>query len=445
MRGKDEILKFLKKGLEASKSDEIEILYLGKDSTLTRFANNTIHQNVKESNSIVRVRVIKDKKIGFVETNDLTEEGVVKAVKNAEEIANYSKEDPYFVKLPEKEEVKEVKTFFEENLNVTPIDMADKVKSLVNEAEKHGLIASGAFSLDLEEYMVLNSRGINVYSSYSSLTFTTVIMSESSSGYGDRFSMKFSEIDEKDLANEVIDRVLKGKNPRDLEPQKYEVILTPYAVEDILFFFAYLSFGAKSFHQETSFMSGKLGEKVFGENITIWDDGLDSNGAPIIFDFEGVPKKRVNIIENGIAKGIVYDSYHAYKYGKENTGHALPQPNSIGPFALNLFMKEGDSCVEDMIKNVKRGVFISRFHYTNPLDPKRVIITGMTRDGTFLIEDGKIVSPIKNLRFTQNMVELMNNVIEISKERKLQKGDAHVSVVPYIRVKDFNFTGKTEF
>jgi predicted Zn-dependent protease len=445
MRGKDEILKFLKRGLEASKSDEIEILYLGKDSTLTRFANNTIHQNVKESNSIVRVRVIKDKKIGFVETNDLTEEGVVKAVKNAEEIANYSKEDPYFVKLPEKEEVKEVKTFFEENLNVTPIDIADKVKSLVNEAEKHGLIASGAFSLDLEEYMVLNSRGINVYSPYSSLTFTTVIMSESSSGYGDRFSMKFSEIDEKDLANEVIDRVLKGKNPKDLEPQKYEVILTPYAVEDILFFFAYLSFGAKSFHQETSFMSGKLGEKVFGENITIWDDGLDSNGAPIIFDFEGVPKKRVNIIENGIAKGVVYDSYHAYKYGKENTGHALPQPNSIGPFALNLFMKEGDSYVEDMIKNVKRGVFISRFHYTNPLDPKRVIITGMTRDGTFLIEDGKIVSPIKNLRFTQNMVELMNNVIEISKERKLQKGDAHVSVVPYIRVKDFNFTGKTEF
>ncbi len=445
MRGKDEILKFLKKGLEASKSDEIEILYLGKDSTLTRFANNTIHQNVKESNSIVRVRVIKDKKIGFVETNDLTEEGVVKAVKNAEEIANYSKEDPYFVKLPEKEEVKEVKTFFEENLNVTPIDIADKVKSLVNEAEKHGLIASGAFSLDLEEYMVLNSRGINVYSPYSSLTFTTVIMSESSSGYGDRFSMKFSEIDEKDLANEVIDRVLKGKNPKDLEPQKYEVILTPYAVEDILFFFAYLSFGAKSFHQEISFMSGKLGEKVFGENITIWDDGLDSNGAPIIFDFEGVPKKRVNIIENGIAKGVVYDSYHAYKYGKENTGHALPQPNSIGPFALNLFMKEGDSYVEDMIKNVKRGVFISRFHYTNPLDPKRVIITGMTRDGTFLIEDGKIVSPIKNLRFTQNMVELMNNVIEISKERKLQKGDAHVSVVPYIRVKDFNFTGKTEF
>ncbi len=445
MRGKEEILKILKKGLDISKSEEIEILYLGKESTLTRFANNTIHQNVKEGNSVVRVRVIQNKKVGFVETNDLTEEGVIKAVKDAEEIANYSKEDPYFYKLPEKEEIIEVKTFYEENLKVTPSDMAEKVRVLVNEAEKNNLIASGAFSLDLEEYMVLNSRGIEVYSPYSSLTFSTVIMSDSSSGYGDRFSLKFSEIDEKDLANEVIDRVLRGKNPKDFEPQKSEVILTPYAVEDILFFFAYLSFGAKSFHQETSFMSGKLNEKVFGENITIWDDGLDPTGAPIVFDFEGVPKKRVNIIENGIAKGVVYDSYHAYKYGKENTGHSLPQPNSIGPFALNLFMKEGNSSLEDMIKNVKKGVFISRFHYTNPLDPKRVIITGMTRDGTFLIEDGKIVSPIKNLRFTQNMVELMNNVLEISKERKLQKGDAHVSVVPYIRIKEFNFTGKTEF
>ncbi|MCX8095140.1 MAG: TldD/PmbA family protein [Caldisericia bacterium] len=445
MRGKDEIIKILRKGIDVSKVDEIELLYLGKESTLTRFANNTIHQNVKETNSQIRVRVIKNKKIGFVETNNLTEEGVIKAVKDAEEIAEYSKEDPDFVKLPEKDNYIEIKTFYEENLKVNPEDLANKVSNLVKLSEKYNLIASGALSLDLEEYAILNSRGIEAYSPYSSITFSTVIMSENSSGYGDRFALRFSELNEIDLAEEVIYRVLMGKNPIDLEPNKYEVILTPYAVEDILFFFAYLSFGAKSFHQDTSFMSGKLGEKVFGENITIWDDGLDPSGAPIVFDFEGVSKKRVNLIENGIAKGVVYDSYHAFKYGKENTGHSLPQPNSIGPFALNLFMKEGESNVEDMIKNVKKGVFVSRFHYTNPLDPKRVIITGMTRDGTFLIEDGKITTPVKNMRFTQNMVELMNNVVEISKERKVQKGGAHVSVVPYIRVKEFNFTGKTEF
>lgn len=445
MRGKEEILNILKKGLEYSSGDETELLYLGKESSLTRYANSYIHQNVKESNSQIRVRVIKNKKVGFVETNNLTLDGIKKAIKDAEEILKFTKEDEFFVKLPEKEEIKEVKTFFEENLKVTPEDMANKVKNVIQRANEKNLIAAGALSVDLEEYAVVNSRDIEVYQPYSSVTLTTVIMGEDSSGYADRFSMKFSDLNEIELADEAIEKVLMGKNPKDFEPGKYEVILSPYAVEDILFFFAYLSFGAKNFHQDMSFMSGKLGEKVLGENITIWDDGLDPIGAPIAFDFEGVPKKKVNIIENGIAKGVVYDSYHAYKFGKENTGHALPQPNSLGPFALNLFMKEGESSLNEMINNVKRGVYISRFHYTNPLDPKRVIITGMTRDGTFVIENGKISFPIKNLRFTQDMVELMNNVVEISKERKLQKGDAHVSVVPYIRVKEFNFTGKTEF
>jgi len=445
MRGKEEILNVLKNGLKFSSGDEIELLYLGRESSLTRYANSYIHQNVKEGNSQIRVRVIKNKKIGFVETNNLTTEGIKKAVKDAEEILNFTKEDASFVKLPEKEEVKDVKTFFDENLKVTPSDMADKVKNVIDKASKKSLTAAGALSVDFEEYAVVNSRGIEVYQPYSSITLTTVIMGEDSSGFADRFSMRFNDINEIELADEAIEKALTGKNPKDLEPGKYEVILSPYAVEDILFFFAYLSFGAKSFHLDTSFMSGKLNEKVFGENITIWDDGYDTLGAPISFDFEGVPKKKVVLIQNGIAKNVVYDSYHAYKFDKENTGHALPQPNSLGPFALNLFMKEGESNLVDMIKNIKKGIYISRFHYTNPIDPKRVIITGMTRDGTFLIEDGKISHPVKNLRFTQDMVELMNNVLEISKERKLQRGDAHVSVVPYIRVKDFNFTGKTEF
>lgn len=445
MRGKEEILNILKKGLEYSSGDEVELLYLGKESSLTRYANSYIHQNVKESNSIIRVRVVKNKKIGFVETNNLTLDGIKKAVKDAEEILGFTKEDDFFVKLPEREEVKEIKTFFDENLSITPDDMAYKVSNVIKKASEKSLTAAGALSVDLEEYAVVNSRGIEVYQPYSSITLTTVIMGENSSGYADRFNFKFDELNELDLAQEAIDKVLMGKNPKDFEPGKYEVILTPYAVEDILSFFAYLGFGAKNFHQDTSFMSGKIGEKVFGENITIWDDGFDEKGAPISFDFEGVPKKRVVLIENGVAKNVVYDSYHEFRFGKENTGHSLPQPNSLGPFTLNLFMKEGDSSFEDMIKNVKKGVYISRFHYTNPLDPKRVIITGMTRDGTFLIEDGKIAYPIKNLRFTQDMVELMNNVLEISKERKLQKGDVHVSVVPYIRVKDFNFTGRTEF
>jgi len=445
MRGREEVINSLKEGLSISSADEVELLFLGKESILTRYANSTIHQNVKESNSEIRVRVVIGKKIGFSQTNDLSKEGIKKAVLDAEKIAKVTKEDPDFVKLPEPEKGKEIKTFFEENLNVRPEDMAEKVVNVIRRAERKNLIASGAFSFDIDEYAVVNSRGIEKYQPYTSFFFTTVIMGENSSGYADRFSMKFSEIDEESLADEAIERTLMAKNPKDIEPGKYEVILTEYAVEDVISFLSYLGFGAKQFHQGTSFLSGKIGEKIMGENITIWDDGLNPEGAPIPFDFEGVPKKRVMLIENGVARGIVYDSYHAFKYHTKSTGHALPQPSSFGPLPLNIFMKEGTSSLSDMIKNVKKGILISRFHYTNPLDPKRVIITGMTRDGTFMIENGKISYPVKNMRFTQNMIEMLNGVVEISKNRKKQKGMIHVSVVPCIRVKEFNFTGKTEF
>lgn len=445
MRGREEVITTLKKGLSISSADEVELLFLGKEEILTRYANSTIHQNVKESNSEIRVRVIFGKKIGFTQTNDLSEEGIKKAVLEAEKIAKVTREDKDFVRLPDPEKVKEVKTFFEENLDVKPEDMAEKVVNVIKTAEKRNLIASGAFSFDINEYAVVNSREIEVYQPYTSFFLTTVIMGENSSGYADRFSMRFSEVNEISLVEEAIERALMAKNPKDIEPGKYEVVLTEYAVEDIVSFLSYLGFGAKQFHQGTSFMSGKIGEKIMGENITIWDDGLDKRGAPIPFDFEGVPKKKVSLIENGVAKGIVYDSYYAFKHHTESTGHALPQPSSFGPLPLNVFMKEGKSSIEDMIKNVKRGILVSRFHYTNPLDPKRVIITGMTRDGTFMIENGKISYPVKNMRFTQNMIELLNNVLEISKDRKLQKGMIHVSFVPSIRVKEFNFTGRTEF
>jgi len=153
------------------------------------------------------VRVIKDKKIGFVETNNLTIEGLKKAVEDAEEILNFTKEDEAFVKLPEKEEAKEIKTFFEENLKVTPEDMAIKVKNVIQKASQKSLDAAGALSLDLEEYAVVNSRGIEVYQPYSSITLTTVMMGDDSSGYADRFSMKFNDLNENELADEAIEKL----------------------------------------------------------------------------------------------------------------------------------------------------------------------------------------------------------------------------------------------
>ena len=200
------------------------------------------------------------------------------------------------------------------------------------------------------------------------------------------------------------------------------MILEDYAASDILDYLAYLGFGAQPFQEKRSFMSGHLGEKVVGENVTIWDDGLSPDTIPMPFDFEGVPKQRVELITDGVANGVVYDSYYGGKEGKPSTGHALPAGATYGPLPMNLFLKAGDATREDMLASVERGIWVSRFWYTRPVHPLKVIVTGMTRDGTFLIEKGKITAPIKNLRFTQSYLDALNQVEMISRETRLAAG-----------------------
>jgi predicted Zn-dependent protease len=191
-------------------------------------------------------------------------------------------------------------------------------------------------------------------------------------------------------------------------------------------------------------MIGKIGQQIVDPRISIWDDGLDPTGIPQPFDFEGVPKQRVEFITNGVATGVVYDSYSAGKEGKQSTGHALPAPNTFGPFPLNAFFAPGDATVEGMIKSTKRGLYITRFHYTRPVEPTKVVITGMTRDGTFLIENGEIAYPVKNLRFTQSYLEALNGVEAIGVKPKLLEGFGTESV-PALKLSAFTFTGATEF
>ncbi|MBI5956821.1 MAG: TldD/PmbA family protein, partial [Chloroflexi bacterium] len=208
-------------------------------------------------------------------------------------------------------------------------------------------------------------------------------------------------------------------------------------------FLAYLGFSALAVQEGRSFM--KLGQKVVGDNISIWDDGLSPDGLPLPFDFEGVPRQKVALIDKGLAIGLVYDSYTAGKEGKASTGHALPAPNTYGPIPVNLWMGTGQSDKEEMLKSTKRGIWVTRFHYTRPIHPLKVMVTGMTRDGTFLVENGEIVGPIKNLRFTQSYLEALSSVELIGAQTKLERGPMGSSRVPALKVSRFNFSGVTEF
>jgi predicted Zn-dependent protease len=273
-------------------------------------------------------------------------------------------------------------------------------------------------------------------------------MSETSSGYAARIDKDISRIDGDEIGREAVDAALRSVAPRAIEPGEYEVILQPYAAVDLLDFFGYYSFGALAFMQKRSFMAGRIGEKVMGDNISIWDDALSPDGLPSPFDYEGMPRQRVSFIENGIAKGVVWDSYLAGKQGGDarTTGHALPAGTTFGAIPLNMFMAPGTASIDDMIRDTKRGIFVSRFWYTRAVHPLNVVATGMTRDGTFLIEDGKIVAPIKSMRFTQGYVEALNHVDLIGKDPMLVIGESGAGVrsVPALKIAKWNFTGVSE-
>jgi len=224
--------------------------------------------------------------------------------------------------------------------------------------------------------------------------------------------------------------------------------LEPQAVSEMLAFFAWLGPNARIYHEEASHFSGRLGETVFSEKVTIVDDPLDPEGIPMPFDFEGVPKRRLEIIKEGVLRNLVYDSYHAGKYGEENTGHGLPAPNTEGPIPLHLRLEPGEKSLEEMIKGVKKGILVSRLWYVRTLNPRYLTITGMTRDGTFLIENGQVVGGVKNLRFNQSIPEALQNVVEIGKKLTTLTSlemEFGANRLPALRIGNWHFTSGTEF
>jgi predicted Zn-dependent protease len=264
-------------------------------------------------------------------------------------------------------------------------------------------------------------------------------MSDTGSGYADALATDVREIDPALVAQTAVMKCESAQNPEVVPPGEYEVILEPRAVADMLSYLVRGGFSASAVSEGRSFLAGKLGEKLFAELFSLWDDGLDPRGFPMPFDLEGVPKQKVVMVEKGVVKDLLYDYKTAKKEGKKSTGHG--GFGRWGAMAANLFMAPGDSTVEEMIKNTKRGILITRFHYTNMAHPMKVLVTGMTRDGTFLVEDGKVTKPVKNLRFTESALRVFGTMDMVGKE--LHR--AGRSVVPAIHVPAFNFTGVTEF
>jgi len=434
--------------LDKVSADQAEVIVTSEQSHLTRFAVNTIHQNVTEKDVTVRLRAISAKRTGVASGNDVSEAGVSRLVATAESAVAFQKENPEFSSLPKPQAITPVDAFVEATATYTPEDRADGVKEILGLARKNNLKAAGSFSTEETELFVGNSIGIRAYHAGTLANVRTVVMGEDSSGYGGETSIDVTTLDPTAVGAEAVEKALRSAGPTSIEPGEYTVILEEEAVADMVRFLGFMGFGALAYQEKRSFMTGRLGEKITGEKIAIWDDGHDLSSVPLPFDFEGVPKRKLVLIEEGIAKNVVYDSFTAGREeGKSSTGHALPIPNRAGPVPVNLFMATGSATKEEMLAATERGVWVTRFHYTNPLHPVKTILTGMTRDGTFLIEKGKISRPLRNLRFTQSILGALAQADMLGSTAKIVKsmyGSFAISA-PAARIQGFRFTGTTEF
>jgi predicted Zn-dependent protease len=400
------------------------------------------------------IRVIFGKKIGSAYTNLVFPEKLKETLRWAETIAGFQIDNPYFESLPavKSTQYRKVVSFDSKTAKIKPGDRAEAVMEITEIARRNNLVGYGSVSNGLATIAIGNSLGTFSYNQSSDVFCNIVMASDNSTGYVQFGAKSIKEMNFKKLANIAAEKAIRAKNPVELTPGKYTTIFEPLAVGDIVNYLAYYAFNGRTYEEGRSYLSGRLMTRVVDERITIIDDPLYRKGFPSPFDFEGVPKKPLVLIENGIARNVVYDSLTATRAKRKSTGHALGYPNPFGPIPVHLVMKGGDSSIDEMISSTKKGILITRLHYTNVIDPYRLVFTGMTRDGTFLIEDGVITKGIKNLRFTENIFEALNNVEAISRKVELVADEPgyggrmpHGVFVPTLKIRDFTFTSATEF
>jgi len=435
----------LKECLEFVKFKYATVILEGGKRATTRFANNSITDNILFKDYIVTVEVSDGKKVGSASINDFQKEKLQRVVEQAETIAKYNSEidnwvdypTPYNYSLQEN-----FKYYCDETANATPMLRKELVNIIVEKAKENSQIAAGVIETSDNMVAIMNTNGLFVYDTFTKANIKlTISNNKGSTGYASSYEFTIKNFNPETLASNAILKAKLNTNHIKLASDNYTVILEPQACANLITYLPWLAFGAKAYLENKSIFSEKLGKKITGDNVTIIDNAYDPLVRGLPFDYYGSKRKKVTLIENGLAIQPVFDRLTAQVAGKENTGHALPPYFKLyGPVPQNLIFSPGTSSVDEMIKSTKKGILITRFWYENVVDPKKVILTGMTRDGTFLIENGEITKAVKNMRFNMPIFEAFNNIEMIGDT--LVNFDDYVHVAcPALKINKFRFTG----
>jgi PmbA protein len=445
-----------------STADEVEVLFYGGKSALTRFANNVIHQNVAEENYVISVRAVFGGRTARSTTNKLDDESLKRVVQSSERLAKVQHPDPDLLPVPDSSDASATgreglpTRHFAETAAVTPQQRAETVKKIVSVADKHKLTTAGIVSTSESIEAVFNSRGLNDWHPQTSSEISITMLAPDSSGWQKANSPNVAKLDGSALAEVAAQKAFQSASPREIPAGKYTVILEPAAVLDIVGFM-FFDFGGLSILDQRSFLNNRVGTKLFGENINIWDDVAHPLQSGVPFDGEGVRRQKVQLVENGVIKRLVYARATAEKMKRSEhkdkvgpiapTGHGFPLPNEMGEAPMNIVFGEAPkpSSVDQMISSTERGVLVTRLWYIREVDPYEKILTGMTRDGTFYLEDGEIRHGLRNFRFNQSLIQMLSNVEAMGTPVRGSGEESFDMVVPAMKVCDFNFTEVTKF
>jgi predicted Zn-dependent protease len=445
-----------------SSADEIEVHFSGGRFALTRFANNTIHQNVEDVNHVISVRTVFGKRTARATTNKFDEDGLRRVVESSESLAKVQHPDPDLLPIPDSHEAinnsahNAPPRYFEQTAAITPQLRAEGVSKIVGVAQKHNLTTAGIFSSSESVEGIFNSRGLNRWHTQTSAEVSITMIGGDSSGWQKSNSPNVINLDPLRLAEVAAQKAIGTAHPKEIPAGKYTVILEPSAALDIVGFM-FWDYSGMAILDQRSFLTGRIGTKLFGENITIWDDFSHplQSGSP--FDGEGITRMRVPLVENGIVKRVVYARATAERMKHsdqkdrvgpiEATGHGFPLPNEIGEMPLNIVFapSANPQTLEQMIASTERGVLVTRLWYIREVDPYEKIVTGMTRDGTFLIENGRLQHGIRNFRFNESLIAMLSNIEAMSIPIRACGEESFDMVVPAMKVRDFNFTEATKF
>jgi PmbA protein len=430
--------------LKLSEAKETEVEIDSTSDALTRFANNVIHQNVAEQTLHISVRAVVNGRTARATTNKTDEESLRRVVAAAASLARHQPENPDLLPMLGPQKYQKVARFFKPTAAATPQDRARAVTRVCRMAEKNKQTAAGIFSTGSMQAILANSKGLFAHHEQTRAEFSVTFLEPNSSGWAKANSPDIAEIHPEALAETASRKAAESRNPREVAPGHYTAILEPPAVLDLVGFLFY-DFAGTALLDKRSCLTDRMGKQIFGKNVTLWDDVYHPLQLGAAYDGEGVPRKKVLLVDRGVPSNLVYSRATARKMKAKPTGHGFALPNEYGEAPMNLVFACGDKSVDEMIRTTERGIFVTRLWYIREVDPYEKILTGMTRDGTFLVENGRIAGGIRNFRFNQSILEMLSNVEMLGPSVRAAGEESFEMVVPAMKVRDFHFSEVTKF